>query len=300
MTQSTLPSRSFGSVGVAMITPFTPEGEIDVPAAQSLAVSLVDDGADLILLAGTTGEAPTTHLPEKQTLLREVKDALAGRAMLMAGAGSNDTAHAVRIGVGSQEAGAEALLINAPYYNRPSQEGVYQHIMAVVEATDLPVMLYDIPGRTGVRILDDTLARLAEHPRVKAVKDATGDVEQGFERMEATGLEYYSGDDGLNFAWLAHGASGVVSVVAHADAHSWREMITEVDAGDLDGARKVAQRIRPLVRAIMGGGQGAVMAKEALALQGRLPEATVRLPLVRAEAAEVAALREVLQAQGLL
>ena len=297
---SALPSRSFGSVGVAMVTPFHADGSIDVEAAQALAVSLVDDGADLILLAGTTGEAPTTHLPEKQTLLREVKDALAGRAMLMAGAGSNDTAHAVRIGVGSQEAGAQALLINAPYYNRPSQEGVYQHIMSVVEATDLPVMLYDIPGRTGVRILDETLARLAEHPRVKAVKDATGDVEQGFERMEATGLEYYSGDDGLNFAWLAHGASGVVSVVAHADAHSWREMITEVDAGDLDGARKVAQRIRPLVRAIMGGGQGAVMVKEALLLQGRLPEATVRLPLVRAEAAEVAALREVLKAQGLL
>ncbi|WP_167202888.1 4-hydroxy-tetrahydrodipicolinate synthase [Actinomyces respiraculi] len=297
---SALPSRSFGSVGVAMVTPFHTDGSIDVEAAQALAVSLVDDGADLILLAGTTGEAPTTHLPEKQTLLREVKDALAGRAMLMAGVGSNDTAHAVRIGIGSQEAGAEALLINAPYYNRPSQEGVYQHIMSVVETTDLPVMLYDIPGRTGVKILDDTLSRLAEHPRIKAVKDATGDVEQGFERMEATGLEYYSGDDGLNFAWLAHGASGVVSVVAHADARSWREMITEVDAGDLDGARKVAQRIRPLVRAIMSGGQGAVMAKEALLLQGRLPEATVRLPLVRAEVGEVAALREVLQAQGLL
>lgn len=300
LTMSTLPSRSFGSVGVAMVTPFTPEGEIDVEAAQNLAVSLVDDGADMILLAGTTGEAPTTHLPEKQTLLREVKDALAGRAMLVAGAGSNDTAHAVRIGVGSQEAGAQGLLINAPYYNRPSQEGVYRHIMAVVEATDLPVMIYDIPGRTGVKITDDTLARLAEHERVLAVKDATGDVEQGFERMEATGLEYYSGDDGLNFAWLTHGASGVVSVVAHADAHSWREMIREVDAGDLPGARAVAQRMRPLVRAIMGGGQGAVMAKEALALQGRIPSATVRLPLVRATAAEVAALRGSLEAAGLL
>ena len=283
-----------------MVTPFTPEGEIDVEAAQRLAVTLVEDGADMILLAGTTGEAPTTHLPEKQALLREVRDALAGRAMLMAGAGSNDTAHAVRIGVGSQEAGAEGLLINAPYYNRPSQEGVYRHINAVVEATDLPVMVYDIPGRTGVRITDDTLARLAEHERVLAVKDATGDVEQGFRRMEATGLAYYSGDDGLNFAWLAHGASGVVSVVAHADAHSWREMITEVDAGDLAGARAVARRIRPLVQAIMGGGQGAVMAKEALLLQGRIPSAALRLPLVRAEADEVAALRAVLDASGLL
>ena len=283
-----------------MVTPFTPEGEIDVEASQALAVTLVEDGADMILLAGTTGEAPTTHLPEKQTLLREVKDALAGRAMLVAGAGSNDTAHAVRIGVGSQEAGAEGLLINAPYYNRPSAEGVYQHIMAVVEATDLPVMIYDIPGRTGVKITDVTLSRLAEHERVLAVKDATGDVEQGFRRMEATGLAYYSGDDGLNFAWLAHGASGVVSVVAHADAHSWREMITEVDAGDLAGARAVARRIRPLVQAIMGGGQGAVMAKEALLLQDRIPSAAVRLPLVRAEADDVAALRSVLDDCGLL
>lgn len=297
---SSLPRRSFGSVGVAMVTPFTDEGEIDVEAAQSLAVTLVEDGADMILLAGTTGEAPTTHLPEKQTLLREVKDALAGRAMLVAGAGSNDTAHAVRVGVGSQEAGAEGLLINAPYYNRPSQEGVYRHIMAVVEATELPVIIYDIPGRTGVRIDDDTLKRLAEHDRVLAVKDATGDVEQGFQRMEATGLEYYSGDDGLNFAWLAHGASGVISVVAHADAHSWREMVQEVDEGDLAGARAVAQRMRPVTRAIMGGGQGAVMAKEALLLQGRIPSAALRLPLVRAVEDEVAELRRVLDAAGLL
>ena len=297
---SALPARSFGSLGVAMVTPFTPEGEIDIEAAQALAVTLVEDGADMILLAGTTGEAPTTHLPEKQTLLREVRDALAGRAMLVAGAGSNDTAHAVRIGVGSQEAGAQGLLINAPYYNRPSQEGVRRHIMSVVEATDLPVMIYDIPGRTGVRITDGTLARLAEHERVLAVKDATGDVEQGFRRMEATGLEYYSGDDGLNFAWLTHGASGVISGVAHADADSWREMITEVDAGDLVAARAVARRIRPLVSTIMGGGQGAVMAKEALLLQGRIPCAALRLPLVRAQADDVAALRGVLEDVGLL
>ena len=192
------------------------------------------------------------------------------------------------------------FLINAPYYNRPSQEGVRRHIMSVVEATDLPVMIYDIPGRTGVRITDGTLARLAEHERVLAVKDATGDVEQGFRRMEATGLEYYSGDDGLNFAWLTHGASGVISVVAHADAHSWRERITEGDAGDLVAARAVARRIRPLVSTIMGGGQGAVMAKEALLLQGRIPCAALRLPLVRAQADDVAALRGVLEDVGLL
>ena len=151
-----------------------------------------------------------------------------------------------------------------------------------------------------MKITEDTLARLAENPRVKAVKDATGDVEQGFRRMESTGLEYYSGDDGLNFAWLAHGASGVISVVAHADAHSWREMVQEVDEGDLAGARAVAQRMRPVTRAIMGGGQGAVMAKEALLLQGRIPSAALRLPLVRAVEDEVAELRRVLDAAGLL
>ena len=297
---SAAPSRSFGSVGVAMVTPFKPSGEVDFDAARALAVSLVDDGADLILLSGTTGESPTTHTPEKQELIRQVKDALAGRAMIMAGAGSNDTAHAVRIGVASQEAGAEGLLINAPYYNRPSQEGVYQHINAVVEATDLPVMVYDIPGRTGVRITEDTLARLAENPRVKAVKDATGDVEQGFRRMESTGLDYYSGDDGLNFAWMTGGASGFISVVTHVASAQYRRMIELLDSDQVWEARELSYSLRPLVHAIMGGGQGAVMAKEALHLQGRLPSPALRLPLVRAEEAEVAALREVLAASGLL
>ena len=157
-----------------------------------------------------------------------------------------------------------------------------------------------IDVQVAVLTSQETLARLAENPRVKAVKDATGDVEQGFRRMESTGLEYYSGDDGLNFAWLAHGASGVISVAAHADAHSWRQMIDAVDAGDLASARTLARSLRPLVHAIMGGGQGAFMAKEALHLQGRLPSPALRLPLVRAEEAEVAALREVLAASGLL
>lgn len=297
---SNIPPRRFGSLAAAMITPMTPTGEIDLPSAQRLAIKLVDEGCDTILLSGTTGESPTTHQPEKNDLTDAVREAVGDRAFILCGACSNDTAHAVRIGVASQEAGAEGLLINAPYYNRPSQEGVYRHINAVVEATDLPVMVYDIPGRTGVKITEETLARLAENPRVKAVKDATGDVEQGFRRMESTGLEYYSGDDGLNFAWLTHGASGVISVAAHADAHSWRQMIETVDAGDLASARTLARSLRPLVHAIMGGGQGAVMAKEALHLQGRLPSPALRLPLVRAEEAEVAALREVLAASGLL
>ena len=297
---SAAPSRSFGSVGVAMVTPFTPSGEVDFDAARALAVSLVNDGADLILLSGTTGESPTTHTPEKQELIRQVKDALAGRAMVMAGAGSNDTAHAVRIAEGAQEHGADGLLVVSPYYNRPSQEGLRAHVLEVANATDLPVMLYDIPGRTGVRLELDTLKRLAEHPRILGVKDATGDVAGGFVKMDATGLEYYSGDDSLNFAWLAHGASGVVSVVGHVIASGLRALVTEVDSGDLPAARAEAASQRRIVEAIMGGGQGAVMAKEALKLMGVLPNATLRLPLVGASSSQISALAATLRAEGLV
>ncbi|MFD1504172.1 4-hydroxy-tetrahydrodipicolinate synthase [Georgenia yuyongxinii] len=294
------PSRTFGSVSTAMVTPFHADGSIDIDSAVRVAVKLVDDGCDALVLNGTTGESPTTHQPEKDDLVRAVVDAVGARAMIIGGAGSNDTAHAVRIAQGAERSGARGVLVVSPYYNRPSQEGVYRHIKAVADAVDLPVLLYDIPGRTGVAIGDETLDRLAEHPRVLGVKDATGDVPAGFERMARTGLEFYSGDDGLNFDWLAHGASGVVSVVGHVAAGAYAEMVRAVDAGDLPGARAVAARMRPLVAAIMGGGQGAVMAKHALHLQGVLPSTTVRLPLVEATPAEVAALEQVLREHTLI
>ncbi|UNX55927.1 4-hydroxy-tetrahydrodipicolinate synthase [Georgenia sp. TF02-10] len=295
-----LPSRTFGSVSVAMVTPFRADGSVDIDAAVAVAAGLVEDGCDALVLNGTTGESPTTHQPEKDDLVRAVVGAVGERAMIIAGAGSNDTAHAVRIAQGAQHSGAAGLLVVSPYYNRPSQEGVYQHIRAVADATDLPVMVYDIPGRTGVAVGDECLDRLAAHPRILAVKDATGDVPAGFERMARTGLEFYSGDDGLNFDWLAHGASGVVSVVGHVAAGAYAEMVREVDAGDLPGARDVAARLRPLVAGLMGGGQGAVMAKHALHLLGRIPSPAVRLPLVPATAAEVDALADLLRAEGLL
>ncbi|QOQ39036.1 4-hydroxy-tetrahydrodipicolinate synthase [Trueperella pecoris] len=294
------PSRSFGSVSVAMVTPFHPDGSIDIDSACKVAVKLVDDGCDALVLSGTTGESPTTHQPEKNELVREVKAAVGGRAMIIAGAGSNDTAHAVRIARGAEESGAQGLLVVAPYYNRPSQEGVYQHIVAVAESTSLPVMVYDIPGRTGVAISDETLDRLAAHPQIKAVKDATGNVPQGFERLNRTGLEYYSGDDSLNFAWLAHGASGVVSVAGHVIASGLRALVSEVDSGDLPAARAEFAKQAGIIEAIMGGGQGAVMAKEAMKMLGVIESATVRLPLVGASDAELAGLRRALEAEGLL
>lgn len=297
---TTPPARVFGSVSVAMVTPFHEDGSLDIDSTVHLADHLVQQGCDSILLSGTTGESPTTHQPEKDDLVREVKAALKGRAFVLAGAGSNDTAHAVRIAQGAQEAGADGLLVVAPYYNRPSQEGVYQHILAITEASDLPVMIYDIPGRTGVTLEFDTLRRLSDHPRILAVKDATGDVAGGFVKMAETGLEYYSGDDGLNFAWLAHGASGVISVAGHVIASQLRALVSAVDAGDLPTARAEAVKQLPVIDAIMGGGQGAVMAKEALKLTGVLPSATLRLPLVGASKSQLADLADTLRGQGLM
>ncbi|MFV0427534.1 MAG: 4-hydroxy-tetrahydrodipicolinate synthase [Beutenbergiaceae bacterium] len=294
------PSRSFGSVSVAMVTPMLPDGTVDIDSARRLAAHLVDSGCDALVLNGTTGESPTTHTPEKDELISAVVAEVGHQAMIIAGAGSNDTAHAVRIAEAAHNAGAHGLLVVTPYYNRPSQEGVYRHMVAIVESTPLPAMLYDIPGRTGVAIADDTLDRLAEHPQIRAVKDATGNVAAGFDRMRRTGLEFYSGDDALNLAWLVHGASGVVSVVGHLAAASYAAMVAAIDAGQLDQARDISAGLAPVVDAIMGTGQGAVLAKAALMLQGRLPHATVRSPLVSANDAELADLRTALTLHGFL
>lgn len=295
-----LPTRRFGHVAAAMVTPFADDGSLDAQAAGRLARHLVDQGCDALVISGTTGEAPTTHQPEKDDLLRAVRDAVGDRATIVAGAGSNDTAHAVRIATRAQECGANGLLVVAPYYNRPTQAGLIAHVRAIERATDLPILLYDIPGRTGLAFADDTLDALARDARVVAVKDATGDVERGEVRMERTGLEYYSGDDALNFSWLAHGASGVISVVAHVAASSYRRMVDLVDRQELREARALSARLRPLVRALMGGGQGAVMAKWALYLQGVIPSAAVRLPLVAPPEDEVDRLRRALDSYALL
>lgn len=283
-----------------MATPFAPDGSLDIGSARELASRLVDQGADCLILSGTTGESPTTHQPEKDALVREVVDEVGDRAMIVAGAGSNDTAHAVRIAKGAKESGAQGLLIVSPYYSKPSQEGIFQHISAIANSTDLPVMVYDIPGRTGVKISDEVFDRLAENPVIKAVKDAAADLPRGIATSRRTGLEYYSGDDGLNLPWLTIGASGIVSVVGHVAASRYRAMVDAVDANDLAAAQKIDDELHPLVEVIMGGGQGAVMAKESVAMMGVIPHPTVRLPLVGASQAELDALRRVLTAQGYL
>lgn len=283
-----------------MTTPFFPDGSVDYDSMANLAKKLVADGCDMLLTSGTTGESPTTHQPEKNRMIEVVREAVGDDVFILAGAGSNDTAHAVRMAEGSAEAGADGLLVVSPYYNRPSQRGLIEHVKAVAAATDLPVMLYDIPGRTGLAFSDETLDELATVPNITAVKDATGDVERGLIRMRRTGLDYFSGDDALNFSWLTHGAVGVISVVGHVAASYYKRMVQMIDDGKVQEACDLSVRLRPLVSALMGGGQGAVMAKHALHMQGVIKHPTVRLPLVEAQPEEIAALEKVLKDFDLL
>jgi 4-hydroxy-tetrahydrodipicolinate synthase len=293
-------SRTFGSVLVAMVTPFTDEGELDLATAQRLATTLVDSGCDGLVVSGTTGESPTTSDAEKEALLRAVLEAVGERATVVAGVGTNDTAHSVELARAAAKAGAHGSLVVTPYYSKPPQAGLLAHFTAVADATDLPVMLYDIPGRSGVPIQAETLVRLTEHPRIKAVKDAKSDLYEAAWVMHRSGLEYYSGVDELNLPWLATGASGLVSVVGHVAAGHYRRMVDAVDAGDLATARSVNTGLLPAVRGIMTRAQGAIMAKAALQLQGVLPGRHLRLPLVSATDDEVALLRADLEEAKLL
>jgi 4-hydroxy-tetrahydrodipicolinate synthase len=295
-----LPARPFGAVLTAMVTPFDSAGGLDLDAAQRLAVHLVDHGNDGLVLSGTTGESPTTTDAEKEALLRAVLEAVGDRARVLAGVGTNDTTHTIDLAEQAAKAGAHGLLVVTPYYSKPPAEGLVAHFTAVADATDLPVMLYDIPGRTGVRIGTAALLRLASHPRIVAVKEATGDLFAGSEVMAETGLAFYSGDDALNLAWLAHGAAGVVSVVGHVAGREYAAMVRAVDAGDLATARRVHTQLLPAVRGIMTRTQGAITSKAALQLQAVLTTRTMRLPLVSATDAEVEQLRTDLSQSGVL
>jgi 4-hydroxy-tetrahydrodipicolinate synthase len=278
----------------------TPDGAVDLAAAARLAKRLVDDGNDGLVLSGTTGESPTTHAPEKQDLVRAVVEAVGDRAAVLAGAGSNDTDHALRLAEQAAEAGADGLLVVTPYYSRPSQEGVYRHVAAIADAADLPVMLYDVPGRTGVRVAPDTYARLAAHERVVASKDATGDVYAAAKLAASTGLAFYSGDDGLLLPFLAHGAAGIVSVSAHAVAPQFAEVVRRFDAGDPAGALEVFLTTTPVIDALNGAGFQAVMAKAAVELLGLTDNRFLRLPNVAATEDDVALVRDALAAAGVL
>ncbi|WP_454044210.1 4-hydroxy-tetrahydrodipicolinate synthase [Cellulosimicrobium sp. Marseille-Q8652] len=294
------PARPFGAVLTAMVTPMTTDGTVDLEAAARLAERLVDDGNDGLVLNGTTGESPTTHAPEKADLVRVVVEAVGDRAAVVAGAGSNDTDHALRMAEQAAEAGADGLLVVSPYYSRPSQEGLYRHVVAVADATDLPVMLYDVPGRTAVRFAAETYARLAAHERVVATKDASGDVYAAATLAASTGLAVYSGDDTLLLPFLAHGGAGVVGVSSHVVGSRFAEVVRRFDAGDHAGALDVFLTTVPVIDALNGAGFQAVMAKAAVELLGLADNRHLRLPNVAASEEEVAIVRDALAAAGLL
>ncbi|MBA3309558.1 MAG: 4-hydroxy-tetrahydrodipicolinate synthase [Nocardioidaceae bacterium] len=290
----------FGRVLTAMVTPFRDDGALDPAAAAELATHLVDHGNDGLVVSGTTGESPTLTDDEQDRLLRAVVEAVGDRASVVAGVGTFDTAHSIGLAEAAAAAGADGLLVVSPYYSKPPQSGLSAHFAAVADATDLPVMLYDIPGRTGVKISAETLARAAEHDRIVAVKEASGDLYAGSWLMRETDLAIYCGDDALNLPWLAIGAVGVVSVVGHVAGKRYADMVAAIDSGDLEQARKIDRSILPALGAIMTRTQGAIMAKAALELSGRLPNRHVRLPLVEATDAQVAELRRDLVTADLL
>jgi 4-hydroxy-tetrahydrodipicolinate synthase len=291
----------FGRVLTAMVTPFTPDGSLDLDAAQRVATYLVDQGNDGLVVSGTTGESPTTTVAEDGRLLSAVIEAVGDRATVVAGVGTNDTHHSVELAQQARKAGAHGLLVVTPYYSKPPQSGIVLHVEEIARAgEDVPIILYDIPGRTAVEIAEPTYAELTRNPLVVAVKDAVGDLERGAWLMRETGIRFYSGDDALNLGWLAIGASGMVSVVAHAAAGDYRDMVQAVDAGDLATARAINDRLLPAVRALMTHTQGAITAKVALQLLGVLEHRTVRAPLPEATEEEVAIVRDGLVASGLL
>ena len=288
----------FGTLLTAMVTPFGPDGSLDLPAAVRLANHLVDAGCDGLVISGTTGESPTTTDAEKLALLQAVLEAVGDRARIIAGAGTYDTAHSIHLAKACAAEGAHGLLVVTPYYSKPPQAGLIAHFTAVADATPLPVLLYDIPPRSVVPIESETLRALAAHPNIVGVKDAKGDLHAGAQLMAETGLVYYSGDDALNLPWLAMGATGFVSVISHLAAGQLRDLLSAFASGDVTTARKINVAISPLCNAMNRIG-GVTMSKAGLRLQG-VEVGDPRLPQVAATPEQIDALAVDMRAASVL
>ena len=289
----------FGRVITAMVTPMRPDGSLDEVGVRAVVEHLIASGHDGIVVNGTTGESATLTDDESIEAVRLAVEVAGDRAAITAGVGSNSTAHSIEMAARAAEVGADALLLVSPYYNKPTQAGLLAHCRAVADSTELPIMLYDIPGRTAVAFSTETLIELAAHPRIVAVKDAKADLWASTHVMAATDLLWFSGDDVLTLAHLAQGAVGCVSVVGHVAGREYAAMVAAVDAGDLAAAREIHRRLVPVVDAIMTPSQGAIMAKAALVELGVIASATVRLPLVESPPEHLQALRTGLAEAGL-
>lgn len=281
-----------------MVTPFGVDGKLDIDTGVALANRLVDRGVDLLVVSGTTGESPTTTESEKSDLLRALVSSVGTRATVIAGAGTYDTAHSIELARNAQRAGAHGLLVVTPYYSRPTQEGLFAHFTAIADATDLPVTLYDIPPRSVVPIAFDTIRRLAEHPRIVAVKDAKGDLNAGAALIESTGLAFYSGDDMLNLPWLSVGAVGFISVIGHLVPERLRELLDAYTAGEVVRAREINAGLLRLNAAMARLG-GVAMTKGALRLLG-VEVGEPRLPQLMPSTEQLDELAADLEAAGVL
>lgn len=295
-----LPEAPYGRMLTAMATAFAADGAVDLDGTAAIAAHLVDTGNDGVVVSGTTGESPTTTVPEDGDILRAVKDAVADRGTVIAGVGTNSTAHSVELAAQAEKVGVDAVLLVVPYYNKPGQAGILHHFTEVARATSLPVMLYDVPGRTGQSIAMPTYEAAAGIENVTSVKHATGNPVDTV-ALRQLGYSVYSGDDGLLLGYLAHGGCGVVSVAGHAAGRELRQVIEQFDAGDTAGALATFTRVLPVIEAIMGvPNYGATTAKAALELLGVLDNRRVRGPLVPLTDDEVAALRGALTEAGVL
>ena len=286
----------FGRLITAMITPFAKDGSIDWDGVATLATHLADHGHDAIAVNGTTGEAPTTKSSEKLEIIKVVKSTVGSRVKVLSGAGDNETSYTVEQAKRSADAGADGLLIVTPYYNKPPQAGIEAHFKAVASATDLPIMMYDIPGRTGVEIESDTIVRLFDLPNIVALKDAKGNLAATSDVIARCGIPVYSGDDILNLPFLSIGAVGFVSVCGHTVGTELKAMLDAWFAGDTARALEIHQKLIPVFKGTFKT-QGAILTKAAMNLMG-LPGGTTRLPLVDATPAQIATLREDLIAGG--
>jgi 4-hydroxy-tetrahydrodipicolinate synthase len=290
----------FGSVITAMVTPFRDDYSLDLDGAQELASWLLDNGSDTVLVAGSTGESPTLTHDEKDKLFRAVVEAAAGKGKVVAGTGTYSTEESVELTRQAQAAGVDAALVVTPYYNKPPQRGLVAHFTRVAESTDLPIIAYNIPGRTATRIEHDTLLTLAALPNVVAVKDSTGDFDglSKLVREAPASFEVYSGDDWAAFAECCLGAVGVVSVASHIVGSRIHEMLELVTTGDVPAARKIHEELSP-VFGVLFITSNPIPVKAALELVGR-PAGPPRLPLVPATHDERERIRKVLEEAGLL
>lgn len=293
-------SRGFGELITAMVTPFIKEGSLDLDQTAELALKLVNEGSDSLVVTGTSGETSTLTDSENVAMFRAVIDAVEGKAKVIAGVGSNDTAHTIALARRAAAEGVDGLLLATPYYNKPSQSGLIAHFERIADEVALPVMLYDIPHRSGVPLHAETIIALASHPNIWALKDAKGDFAATTQVLSETNLDVYAGDDGLVLPLMAIGAVGLVSTTANIAAPVFRQLIDAARAGDLDTARRLNFELAPLIRSTMTHVQGAVAVKTILHWQGVLPNAIVRLPLVEPDSEEAALIRDDLSKTGIV